>query len=144
MYKLSRTRAWLATAAAVAASLSVVEPVSAQSHALLPKAACVRMDRAALDEFLGLWGNAYAGPSLERLLSLYAPDAVVIGLGTKDLTIGHDKIQALYARQKSRQQRPHFAEVAANFTCNTTVAAGTYSFLPPGAKPEEGRAGDLR
>lgn len=47
-------------------------------------------------------------------------------------------------RQKTRQQRPHFAEVSANFNCNLTIVGGTYSFLAPGVQPEVGKPGVLR
>ncbi len=140
-----RQWSFAAAAGAVIAQCAVSNCLAqAQTHALLPKAACIKLDRPGLETFLEAWTTAHAGASAERLMALYARDAVVVGLGSTQLTSGHDNIRALYAKQKYRQRRAHFAEINAQFACNEAVVAGTYTFLAAGVKPEEGIPGQLR
>ena len=130
-------------AAAVVGAVSPY-PAWSQGHAILPKSACTKLDRAGLAAFVEQWSAANASGSGERLASLYARDASVIALGTTLAISGQDNIRAHYSRQKSRGQHAHFAEIFAKYDCNETVVAGSYSFLGVGVKPEEGKVGALR
>ena len=103
---------------------------------------------AALSPLLAEWAAAWSAHDPERLLALYAPDAVYEEVPTNTVARGHDEIRAFFefnfATFSDIEVRPEAGSQAEGWAAFQGVFAGRYTGQLPDTPPGAGQAFAVR